>query len=84
MCCVCVRSDMNCISFTMRTYMQCKLSAIGIYSQQTLTDLQETPEEPFEDISKLTDLVMVENAENLEHLVDFHFVLLLTLAPALA
>ena len=74
---------MNCISFTMRKYMQCTFEnrPIGIYSR---TDLQETPEEPFEDISKLTDLVMVENAENLEHLVDFHFVLLLTLAPALA
>ena len=66
--------------------MQCTFEnrPSGIYSHRTRTDLQETPEEPFEDISKLTYLVMVENAENLEHLVDFHFVLLLTLAPALA
>ena len=39
LCCVCVRSDMNCISFTMRKYMQCTFEnrPIGIYSKRTLT-----------------------------------------------
>ena len=49
-----------------------------------LTNLQESLKEPLEHIPQLTDLVIVENSEDLEHLVDLHFVLLLALATTIA
>ena len=49
-----------------------------------LTNLQESLKEPLEYISQLTDLVIVENSEDLEHLVDLHFVLLVAFATTIA
>ena len=49
-----------------------------------LTNLQESLKEPLEYISQMTDLVIVKNSEDLEHLVNLHFVLLVTLATTIA